>query len=101
MLARELLASLPEAVELYGVRDLAGRTPTFCFNVSGRSPRWVAERLGRQGIYVWDGDYYALEPMRSLGLAETGGAVRAGCLHYTSLQEVRNLVLALDRLTRI
>ena len=100
-LARELLGSLPEAVELYGVRDVAGRTPTFCFNVPGHSPRWVAERLGEQGIYVWDGDYYALEPMRSLGLAETGGAVRAGCLHYTSPEEVRALVLALDGMTRI
>jgi cysteine desulfurase family protein (TIGR01976 family) len=101
LLARELLDSLPESVELYGIRAVAGRTATFCFNLAGRSPRWVAEQLGEQGIYVWDGDYYALEPMRSLGLADSGGAVRAGCLHYTSVEEVRNLVLALDRLTRI
>jgi cysteine desulfurase family protein (TIGR01976 family) len=100
-LTREFLATLPEAIELYGIREVAGRTPTFCFNLPGRSPRWVAERLGEQGIYVWDGDYYALEPMKALGLAETGGAVRAGCLHYTSLDEVRHLVLALDGLTRI
>jgi cysteine desulfurase family protein (TIGR01976 family) len=100
-LTRELLATLPEGVELYGVPDVEGRTPTFCFNLEGRSPRWVAERLGEQGIYVWDGDYYALEPMRALGLGESGGAVRAGCLHYTSVDEVRGLVLALDRLSGI
>jgi cysteine desulfurase family protein (TIGR01976 family) len=97
-LARELLDTLPETVELYGIRDVAGRTPTFCFNVRGRSPRWVAERLGEQGIYVWDGDYYALEPIRALGLSESGGAVRAGCLHYTSMEEIRRLVLALEGL---
>src|SRR3954452_19658032 len=100
-LSRELLATLPEQVELYGVRAVAGRTPTFCFNVADRSPRWVAEKLGEQGIYVWDGDYYALEPMRALGLVDSGGAVRAGFLHYTSVEEVRGLVLALDSLTRI
>jgi cysteine desulfurase family protein (TIGR01976 family) len=100
-LASELLTTLPDGVELYGPRDVAGRTPTFCFNLSGRSPRWVTERLGEQGIYVWDGDYYALEPIRVLGLADSGGAVRAGCLHYTSVDEVRRLVLALEGLTRI
>src|SRR4051812_37452647 len=83
-LARELLTTLPEQVELYGLRAVAGRTPTFCFNVAGRSPRWVAEKRGEQGISVWDGDYSALEPMRALGLVESGGAVRAGFLHYTS-----------------
>jgi cysteine desulfurase family protein (TIGR01976 family) len=100
-LTGEFLTTLLPEVELYGIRDVAGRTPTFCFNVPGRSPRSVAEQLGEQGIYVWDGDYYALEPMRALGLGETGGAVRAGCLHYTSLEEVRHLVLALGGLTRI
>jgi selenocysteine lyase/cysteine desulfurase len=100
-LTRELLTTLPAEVELYGIRDVAGRTPTFCFNIPGRSPRWVAERLGEQGIYVWDGDYYALEPIRALGLSESGGAVRAGCLHYTSMEEIRRLVLALGGLTGV
>jgi cysteine desulfurase family protein (TIGR01976 family) len=100
-LAGELLANLPEGVELYGPAGVEGRTPTFCLNVRGREPRWVAERLGEQGICVWDGDYYALEPMRVLGLDRSGGAVRAGCLHYTSPEEIRRLVLALGGLTPV
>jgi selenocysteine lyase/cysteine desulfurase len=88
-------------VELYGITGVEARTPTFCFNVTGREPRWVAERLGEQGIYVWDGDYYALEPMRALGLDQSGGGVRAGCLHYTSPNEIRRLMLALGGLARI
>ena len=55
----------------------------------------MAERLGERGLYVWDGDYYALEPMRALGLSESGGAVRAGFLHYTSADEVDRLLAAL------
>jgi cysteine desulfurase family protein (TIGR01976 family) len=91
-LSRRFLDGLTEQAELYGVRAVEGRTPTFCFNLAGRSPRAVAERLGRAGVYVWDGDYYALEPMRALGLAERGGAVRAGFLHYTSAEEVDRLL---------
>jgi cysteine desulfurase family protein (TIGR01976 family) len=91
-LARRFLDGLPPHVELYGIRGAQGRTPTFCFNLPGRSPRSVAERLGERELYVWDGDYYALEPMRALGLTESGGAVRAGFLHYTSVEEVDRLL---------
>jgi selenocysteine lyase/cysteine desulfurase len=94
-LAGRFLDGLPEQVELYGIRGAQGRTPTFCLNLPGRSPRAVAERLGERGLYVWDGDYYALEPMRALGLSESGGAVRAGFLHYTSEEEVDRLLEAL------
>jgi cysteine desulfurase family protein (TIGR01976 family) len=98
-LAARFLSGLPDGVELYGVPTPEGRTPTFCFNVAGRSPRDVAELLAEQDIYVWDGNYYALEPMRALGLDDTGGAVRAGFLHYTTDDEVDRLLNALSDLT--
>jgi cysteine desulfurase family protein (TIGR01976 family) len=94
-LGQRFLDGFPEAGELYGVRSVEGRTPTFCFNLPGHTPRAVAERLGERGLCVWDGDYYALEPMRALGLSERGGAVRAGFLHYTSADEVDRLLEAL------
>ena len=94
-LSARFLAGLPDSVELYGIRAVEGRTPTFCFNLPGEQPRALAERLGRAGLHVWDGDYYALEPMRALGLADSGGAVRAGFLHYTTAAEVDRLLEAL------
>jgi cysteine desulfurase family protein (TIGR01976 family) len=94
-LARRFLDGLPEQVELFGIRGVEGRTPTFCMRLGEHSPREVAERLGEQGLYVWDGDYYALEPIQALGLAERGGAVRAGFLHYTTEAEVDRLLEAL------
>jgi selenocysteine lyase/cysteine desulfurase len=30
------------------------RTPTFAFTLEGYTPRQVAERLGQEGIFVWD-----------------------------------------------
>jgi cysteine desulfurase family protein (TIGR01976 family) len=87
-------------LDLYGIADpeRAGeRTPTFCFNLGDREPRAVAAALGERGIYVWDGDYYALAPMRALGLSDRG-AVRAGFLHYTTEDEVDRLLVALREL---
>jgi cysteine desulfurase family protein (TIGR01976 family) len=98
-LTARFLSGLPEGIQLYGIRTPEGRTPTFCFNVDGRMPREVAELLAERELYVWDGDYYALEPMRALGLADSGGAVRAGFLHYTTEEEVDRLLEALADLT--
>ena len=98
-LTERFLAGLTDRVQLYGIRGPEGRTPTFCFNVEGQSPHAVAERLGERELYVWDGNYYALEPMRALGLDESGGAVRAGFLHYTTDDEVDFLLEALTDLT--
>ncbi len=86
-------AAVP-GLDLYGIADparAAERTPTFCFNLGERPPREVAAALGERDIYVWDGDYYALAPMRALGLSERG-AVRAGFLHYTTEDEVDRLL---------
>ena len=94
-LSARFLSGLPAGVTLYGIRTPEGRTPTFCFNVEGRTPREVAELLGEQDLYVWDGNYYALEPMRALGIEDSGGAVRAGFLHYTTEDEVDRLLEAL------
>jgi cysteine desulfurase family protein (TIGR01976 family) len=97
-LSARFLSGLPDRVTLYGIRTPEGRTPTFCFNVEARAPREVAELLGEQDIYVWDGNYYALEPMRALGVDDTGGAVRAGFLHSPTEDEVDRLLEALTDL---
>jgi cysteine desulfurase family protein (TIGR01976 family) len=97
-LAARFLSGGPGGLRLYGIPTPEGRTPTFCFNVEGRAPREVAELLAEQDLYVWDGNYYALEPMRALGLDDGGGAVRAGFLHYTTEEEVDRLLGALNEL---
>jgi cysteine desulfurase family protein (TIGR01976 family) len=93
-LSERFLAGMPDDLTLYGIPRPEGRTPTFCFNLAGEEPRAVAARLAGRDVYVWDGDYYALEPIRALGLGD-GGAVRAGFLHYTTEDEVERLLEAL------
>jgi selenocysteine lyase/cysteine desulfurase len=69
-----------------------GRVPTFAFNVDGLTPEEAARRLGDRGFAVWHGNYYALEVMKRLGLEESGGAVRAGIVHYNTAGEVDGLL---------
>ena len=74
----------------------SARPPSASTSATGSRARLAAE-LAARDIYVWDGDYYALAPMRALGLAERG-AVRAGFLHYTTEDEVDRLLGALAEL---
>jgi cysteine desulfurase family protein (TIGR01976 family) len=92
------LAEIP-GVQIYGP-DAAGpqRVSTFAVDVSGKSARDVASELGRRGIYVWDGHYYAIGAMDQLGLLESGGLVRIGFVHYTSADEVDRALEALEEL---
>ena len=95
-LGERFLAGLPTGVELYGLRTMDGRVPTFCFNVPGRSPEEVASFLAKRDLAVWHGDYYAVETMQHLGLDE--GAVRVGIVHYNTEDEVDRLLAALGEL---
>jgi cysteine desulfurase family protein (TIGR01976 family) len=95
-LGERFLAGLPDAVELYGLRTMEGRVPTFCFNVPGHSAEAVATFLAERDVAVWHGDYYAVETMKHLGLAD--GAVRAGIVHYNTEDEVDRLLDELSAL---
>ena len=95
-LGERFLAGLPDAVELYGIRGMDGRVPTFCFNVPGRGAEEVATLLAEREVAVWHGDYYAVETMKHLGLAD--GAVRAGIVHYNTADEVDRLLDGLAEL---
>ena len=85
-------------VTLYG--KAARRAPTAFFTVAGYTPRQVAEELALRQINVWNGDNYALELTGALGLRESGGAVRAGLVHYNDEAEVDRLLAAVAELAR-
>jgi cysteine desulfurase family protein (TIGR01976 family) len=84
------LLSIP-GLTFYGIQDpyrFHERTPTAAFTLAGRTPREVAEKLARQGVYVWAGNFYAIAVTERLGLEKTGGVVRAGLAHYNTREEV-------------
>ncbi len=92
-----------DGLRVYGITDprrMSERTPTACFTLPDLAPAAVAEKLAAAGIHVWDGDYYAWEPMKFLGLGEKGGAVRAGLSLYNTGEEVERFLEALRRIAR-
>jgi cysteine desulfurase family protein (TIGR01976 family) len=90
-----LVAGLTARDDVTLVGAPSRRTPTVAFTVAGRSPQQVSVDLGNQGVAVWAGNYYALELMRALGLQDSGGAVRAGVVCYSTTGEVDRLLAAL------
>jgi cysteine desulfurase family protein (TIGR01976 family) len=97
----ERLATVP-GITLHGIADparLDERVPTFSFTLDGHTPRAIAAHLASRAISTWDGDFYAWELIRALGLDVTGGLLRIGLVHYNTLEEVDRLVAALGELT--
>jgi cysteine desulfurase family protein (TIGR01976 family) len=85
-----------EHVTLYG--RAARRAPTAFFTVARHSPRQVAEHLAVRQVNVWNGDNYAWELAGALGLRDSGGAVRAGLVHYNDEADVDRLLAAVSEL---
>jgi cysteine desulfurase family protein (TIGR01976 family) len=74
------------------------RTATAYFTVAGHPPRQVAEHLASRKINVWNGHNYAWELTGALGIRDSGGAVRAGLVHYNDQADVDRLLDALAEL---
>jgi len=103
-LSRALLSALESVpgLHLYGLSDpnrLEDRVATFSFRLKDLHPRKVAEQLAEQEIYVWDGNYYALNITERLGVEDSGGMVRVGAAHYNTLEEVERLKEALLKIS--
>jgi len=97
----ELLSGIMQidGVHVYGITDpdrMVDRCPTLAFTLANNSPGQVAEYLGNQGIFVWDGNYYAISVTERLGLEASGGMVRVGLVHYNTLDEVKRLLTAIS-----
>ena len=88
-LGEHLIENLPENVTLYGPPTMAGRVPTFLFNVDGVPAADAAHRLAERGLGVWYADnWYCV----SLGPHLPEQSLRAGIAHYNTLGEVDRLL---------
>ncbi len=92
------LAAVP-GVRLYGPEPGSPRTPTVAFTVDGQSSEDAARALGREGLFVSSGDFYATTVVSRLGVGE-GGLLRAGCACYTTEEEVDKLIAGVARINR-
>jgi cysteine desulfurase family protein (TIGR01976 family) len=92
------LESIPD-ITIHGITDrgrFAERVPTVSISIDGVRPREAAQQLGRRGIFVWDGDFYATGLIERLGKADTGGVLRLGLVHYNTDAEVDRALEAVE-----
>ena len=99
-LARHLIDGLTsiDGVTVQGITApdaMNRRVPTVSFTHRNAAPAAVAESLARENIFVWNGHNYAVEAAKSLGIFESGGAVRVGPVHYNSVAEIDELLAVL------
>jgi cysteine desulfurase family protein (TIGR01976 family) len=101
-LTRRLLAGLADipAIQVYGITEptrFDERFATVSFTHERFTSAQMAERLGRQGLFAWHGNYYALNLTETLDL-EPEGMLRIGLVHYNTFAEVERLIEALHGL---
>ena len=89
------LGSLPG---VHVIAAPARGAPTVSFTAPRMRARAVVAGLARQGVCAWDGDGYARELFDALGVAEEGGVVRLGLVHYNTAEEVERALAAIDAL---
>lgn len=92
------LLAIPD-LRFFGIRDAKRfheRCSTVSVRVGDHHPTEVAKFLGERGIFVWDGNYYALNLTERLGVEKTGGLLRIGLVHYNTMEEVERLLSALQ-----
>ncbi|MGB0011574.1 MAG: cysteine desulfurase-like protein [Candidatus Sulfotelmatobacter sp.] len=108
-LMERLIAGISEIPQLkiYGITDPAHfdeRCPTLAVRVinqrADQTPLALATKLGEQGFFTWDGNYYALNLTEHLGVEKSGGFLRIGLVHYNTAEEVDRLLGALKEIVK-
>jgi len=92
------LSAIP-GVAIAGITDgakLEQRVPTVAMVKNGHDPADIAHYLARENVYVWSGDYYALEIMKRI--ERPNGMVRIGIGQYNTLDEINKVLNLLDDL---
>ena len=81
-----------EGVTLYGPPPgTSPRTPTVVFTIRGMSTNDIARALATKGLFVSNGDFYAMTVLERIGQI-ADGVVRVGCSCYTTAGEVDRLL---------
>ena len=88
-----------KGVTIAGITDpgrFDWRVPTVALVKEGKTPDEIAAFLADNNIYVWSGDYYALEIMQRLDRPD--GMVRIGIGQYNTIEEISKLLELMEAL---
>ncbi|RZP10640.1 MAG: cysteine desulfurase-like protein [Candidatus Poseidoniales archaeon] len=85
-------------IKIWGITDpdrILERAPTVSFTHNSMTAQQIGDALAERGIFVWVGNFYALELSEALGL-EPEGVLRVGVLHYNTMGEVERFLSELS-----
>jgi len=77
-----------DGLTLYAPPQNIPCTSTISFNIKGIHPLGIAKHLAAKGIFVWAGNFYAVQIMNVLGLNDSGGMLRIGLAPYSTQEEI-------------
>ena len=83
-----------DGLKIWGITDpnrISERAPTVSFTHPKMGASEMGKKLAERGVFVWAGNFYALELTEALDL-EPEGVLRAGVLHYNTMEEVEEFV---------
>jgi len=74
------------------------RAPTVSITLDKTTAGDAAAALGKQGICVWDGHFYAARAVGVLGLSDRGGLLRTGVSMYSGREDLERLLAGIAKL---
>jgi cysteine desulfurase family protein (TIGR01976 family) len=94
----EAVSALP-GVRVWGPDfGTRARAPTVSITLEKTTASEAADALGKEGICVWDGHFYAARAVDVLGLTQRGGLLRTGVSMYSSRADLERLLAGLGKL---
>jgi cysteine desulfurase family protein (TIGR01976 family) len=75
------------------------RAPTVSITLDKATAGEAAAALGKQGVCVWDGDFYAARAVEVLGLTSRGGLLRTGISMYSTREDLQRLLAGIETLS--
>ncbi len=90
-----------QGIKIYGPKEGCNRTSTVSFIIESRNSAEVGKYMGEKGLFVWDGDFYAIHIINNVfGLKETGGLVRIGLAPYNTMNEAERVIEAVKEFVK-
>ena len=85
-----------EGVRIVGPDDAALRAPTVAVTLHDQSAVAVARKLADHKVMAGAGHFYGVRPLIGMGIPLDPGVLRLSFVHYTSEEEIDQLIRALD-----
>jgi cysteine desulfurase family protein (TIGR01976 family) len=102
MLTQRLIDGLKpfNRVRILGITDpnaISRRVSTVSFFIEEAPSAEVVKSWAAEGIQVWSGHNYGVEPNRRLGVLDRGSGIRVGPVHYNTPEEIDRVIRAVDK----